>query len=223
MLHVAILKPPYIRDILAGVKTIESRLTRTMQVPHGQVTVGERVFLKASGGPFMAMAVASRVEAWRDATPRVIGQIEARHREQIGGDDAYWQAKRQSRYATLIWLDQVEPIEVGPAYKIAYMKAWYVLDESLSPVWDFALTDGAIRNRYAYFPLASLQAANLPITLVLPDGHSVETRLVKGRQVRWRGWGHLYEQAKTKPGDRVRFVAIGGRRYRVSILPQTHA
>ena len=52
MIHVAILKPNYIRDILAGDKTIESRFTKTNQPPHGRVAVGERLFLKASGGPF---------------------------------------------------------------------------------------------------------------------------------------------------------------------------
>lgn len=44
MLHVAILKPNYIRDILAGTKTVESRLTKTNQPPHGRVETGERLF-----------------------------------------------------------------------------------------------------------------------------------------------------------------------------------
>lgn len=219
MLHVAILKPNYIRDILAGAKTIESRLTRTMQPPHGKVAAGERLFLKASGGPYLAMAVAARVETWLDATPADLGQIERKYRRQIGGDDAYWLAKRDSRFVTLIWLDQVEPIDVGPAYKVAYMKAWYLLDEARSPVRDYVLTDGAIRNRYACIPAVSEKRRDRPITLLLPDGQAVQTQLVKGRQVRWRGWGALYEQANAKPGDRVRFVAVGPGRYRVSIAP----
>lgn len=218
MLHIAILKPSYIGEILAGTKTIESRLTRTMQAPHGKVAVGERVFLKASGGPFLAMAVAGRVETWLDASQADIKQIEKKYRRHIGGDDAYWQAKRESRFATLLWLDDVEPIDVGPAYKVAYMKAWYVLDESLSPLREFVLTEGAIRNRYACLPDASAALKDRPFTLVLPDGETVETALVKGRQVHWRGWGPLYNQVDAKPGDRVRFVAVGPRRYRVTIV-----
>jgi len=51
MIHVAILKPGYIQAILAGTKTIESRLTKTAQPPYGKVVTGERLYLKASGGP----------------------------------------------------------------------------------------------------------------------------------------------------------------------------
>lgn len=223
MIHIAILKPGYIKAILAGTKTIESRLTRTMQAPHGKVVAGERLFLKASGGPYLAMAIASRVESWLDATPRDINEIERKYRKQIGGDDDYWLAKRDSRFVTLIGLEQVEPIDVGPAYKVAYMKAWYVLDEVLSPVHDFVLTGGAIRNRYACIPAVSEKRRDQPITLLMPDGEAVPTQLVKGRQVRWRGWGGLFEQAKAKPGDRVRFVEAGPRRYRVSIVPSPRA
>ncbi|MFI4859316.1 MAG: hypothetical protein ACIAXF_01405 [Phycisphaerales bacterium JB063] len=225
MLHVAILKPNYIRDILAGEKTIESRLTKTNQPPHGQVTAGERLYLKASGGPFMAMAIASEVMSWADLTPAQYSRIEQQYRPAIGGDDAYWQMKRESRYATLIRLADVEPIDVGPKYKIAYMKAWYVLDEALNPVRDLALTAGAIRNRYAALPRAASSKTSRPqadpsqaITLELPDGERVETELTKTRMLRWRGWGKLYDAQQAQPGDTLRFIAIGPSTYRVSVL-----
>lgn len=220
MIHLAILKPNYIRDILAGTKTVESRLTRTMQPPHGKVTPGERLFLKASGGPFMATAVAGRIETFADLNPANIKRLRKDFGKLIGGDDAYWDAKCQSRFATLIWLDRVEPIDVGPAYKVAYMKAWYVLNEAVSPLREWVLTDGAIRNRYASLPGASVKLKDTPITLELPDGQTVVTKLVKGRQLQWRGWGPVYDAAGAEPGDAVRFVAVGPRRYRVSVVQQ---
>jgi len=90
-------------------------------------------------------------------------------------------------------------------------------------VRDFVLTDGAIRNRYACLPAVSGKLRDKPVTLLLPDGEAVQTQLVKGRQVRWRGWGALYTQSNARPGDRVRFVAAGPRRYRVSIAPSLRA
>ena len=134
MIHVAILKPGYIKDILAGRKTVESRLTKTNQPPHGRVVSGERLFLKASGGPFMATAIAGEVLSFSGITSAEIRQIRDQYGEQIGGDDAYWDAKRDSQYATLIELREVEPIAIGPPYKVAYMKAWYVLDEDRDPL-----------------------------------------------------------------------------------------
>lgn len=134
MIHAAILIPGYIREVLAGRKTIESRMTKTRQPPHGKVTVGERLFLKASGGPYMATAIAGGVMSFEGTTPADITRLRKRYGKRIGGDDAYWHSKRDSRFVTLIELTDVEPVAVGPAYKPAYMKAWYVLDEDRDPL-----------------------------------------------------------------------------------------
>lgn len=220
MIHIAILKLGYIRDILESRKTIESRLTKTNQPPHGRVEIGERLFLKASGGPFMATAIASKVQSWSDLTVPQMHDLEKKYRPAIGGDDDYWQSKRNSRYATLIHLDQVEPIDVGPSYKVAYMKAWYVLDEVLSPLRDYIITDGALRNRYACIPRLpnSPKLKHKTIKLLLPDGSEVTTHLVNGNRIQWREWGPIYEDAKAKPGDVLRFLAMGNATYRIQLL-----
>lgn len=219
MIHVAILKPGYIHAILEGRKTIESRLTKTMQPPHGKVQPGQRLFLKASGGPFMATAIAGNVQTYENMSPKDINKIRRKYGKQIGGDDAYWEMKRESRFATLITLNEIDPIAVGPKYKVAYMKAWYVLDEALSPVRDWTITPGAIRNRYACLPATatSKMPPGKPITLELPDGEVIKTELARSRMLRWRGWGPVYESAGAKPGDVLRFVAVGSARYAVRV------
>lgn len=223
MIHVAILKPGYIRDILTGTKTVESRLTKTNQPPHGKVAPGDRLFLKASGGPFLATAIARDVMSWDNLDPAGVAKIEKKHRPAIGGDDAYWQAKRGSRFATLIRLAEVEPFDIGPSYKVAYMKAWYVLDSALSPLRETVLTAGAIRNRYAALPgRRGEPAPAASVTLELPGGESVVTDVVRGRVLRWRAWGPLYDSAGAQPGDRLRFVTVGTNHYRVS-LHKPHA
>lgn len=220
MIHLAILKPAYLHAILAGTKTIESRLTKTRQPPHGRVTPGERLFLKASGGPFMATAVAGEVRSFDALTPKRIERIYERYNKQIGGDGTYWRARRDSRFITLIRLTEVEPIAVGPSYKPAYMKAWYVLDESLSPVRDWVITAGALRNRYACLPLGNSSSTRpgTPITLLLPGNEAVRTDLARGRMLRWRGWGSVYERAGARAGDLLRFVSLGRGRYSVRVV-----
>lgn len=220
MIHIAILKQGYIRAILEGRKTVESRLTKTMQPPHGKVEPGERLFLKASGGPFMATAIAGQVQTFKDMQPKDVRQLRKRFNKKIAGDDAYWAMKKDSRFATLIELKQVEPIAIGPKYKIAYMKAWYVLDEALSPVRDWTITPGALRNHYACLPMPETSSLKpgTPIVLDLPGGEAVATDLARSRMVRWRGWASVYESAGAKAGDVLRFVAVEPGHFTVSVV-----
>ena len=152
--------------------------------------------------------------------PKDVRQLRKRFNKKIAGDDAYWAMKKDSRFATLIELKQVEPISVGPKYKIAYMKAWYVLDEALSPVRDWMITPGALRNRYASLPTpeTSSKKPGQAITLLLPDSEVVKTDLARGRMLRWRGWGRVYEAAGAKTGDVLRFVAVEPGRYTVQVV-----
>lgn len=221
--HAVILKRPYLDAILAGTKTIESRITRTAQPPYRAVTPGERLFLKVSAGPWMATALAGHIEFHNDLTPAKVDALRDRYRPTVGGDDAYWAGKRDCRYATFVTLMGVEPLDVGPPYARS-LKAWHVVDDRLNPLREVTITAGAIRNRYAMFPEnpTSPRRSDLSrpasMCLILPDDTAITTTLARGRMLRWRGWGRFYEAHGVKPGDRLRFVALGGGRYRVAIV-----
>ena len=219
-IHVAILKKPYVRMILSGEKTVESRLTRTAQPPLRDITTGERIFIKASSGPFMATAIAGRIDQHEALVPDDILKLRDRYNNAVCGNDEYWQLKKHSRFAVFIHLEQIEPIEVGPVYPKS-MRAWHVLDESLSPLKDVPLTDGAIRNRYISLTGTPEKMRRRPVTLLLPDGQEVQTEFATGKaMLKWRGWGAYYVKHRMKPGDAVRFVALSPGRYRVTFRKQ---
>jgi hypothetical protein len=201
-------------------KTVESRLTKTGRVPFGSVKPGERVFVKQSGGRFVATAVAGQVWSYPSLTPAKIDGLPKQFQSRVGGDDAYWESKRDSLYATFVELTHAELIEAGPAYKPAYMKAWYLLDEAVSPLREVELTGGAIRNGYLRLPGVSETMLESLVTLELPDGSVVQTGFSKDVMLRWRGWRGLYADHHMKPGDVVRLLALGDRRYRVSFHPR---
>lgn len=222
-IHIAILKRPYAKRILAGQKTVESRLTRTVQPPLRSIETGERIFIKASSGPFMATALAGLIEQHEGLEPHDIDRLRRRHNKAVYGDDEYWELKKHSRYAVFVHLEQVEPIDVGPAYPKS-MRAWHVLDESLSPLMDIPLTDGAIRNRYLSLTGVSQKMRKRPVTLLLPNGQEIATGFAQGKaMLKWRGWGPYYAQHRMNPGDAVRFVAVGQGRYRVTFHKQTRS
>ncbi|MEM1446217.1 MAG: ASCH domain-containing protein [Planctomycetota bacterium] len=222
-IHVAILQKPYLDAVLEGRKTIESRLTKTKREPFEAITTGERLFLKQSGGPFRATALATRVEPFANLTPPDVEWLRQKYQASVGGDDAYWAEKAGSRFAVFVTLGSIEAISVGPNYATQWMRAWYVLPNSASPLHDVVLTAGAIRNRYAAIPDISDRWRASAITLVLPDGREVRTDVVAGGRLRWRGWGQIYSEAGAKPGDRLRFLALGDDRLGVSFPDQKQA
>ncbi|MCE9590916.1 MAG: carboxylating nicotinate-nucleotide diphosphorylase [Planctomycetes bacterium] len=77
----------------------------------------------------MATAVADRVEFHEDLTPTKVDALKRKHNKSVRGDDAFWQLKRDSRYATFVTLREVKPITNADAPKIAPSRgiAWFVL------------------------------------------------------------------------------------------------
>lgn len=130
MLHVAVLHQRYLDAILDGSKTVESRLSRSRIAPFGVVRPGERVLFKASGGGFGAAAIVRRVEFHEALLPGAVRALRRRVGAEVGAPGAYWQAKRLARYATLIWLGDVEPLDQGPALPVLAGRAWVCVEES---------------------------------------------------------------------------------------------
>jgi hypothetical protein len=133
MIHIAVVVEPYDRLILGGRKTIECRLTQQPREPFGVITPGERIWFKRSAGPFFAVAVVDRVWTTDNLTPELLSQLRRQFDKQIHGSDEYWSARRDCRYATLIWLREVTPTTSHPRYKPQNMRAWYTLPDSAAP------------------------------------------------------------------------------------------
>lgn len=129
--HVAVLKPEYIEAILDGRKTVESRLSRTRREPLHKVSVGDIVYFKQSSGGYKAAARVDRVEYHERLSPEGVRRIKSRVNTRVLGSSAYWKAKRDARYATLVWLKDVQHTSHGPAIDRLYGRAWVVMGDSL--------------------------------------------------------------------------------------------
>ena len=124
--HLVILKKPYLDLILGGRKTIELRLTRARRPPGPRALPGDRLFLKASGGPVCAVATAAEVRYYEDLTPERVAGIRQEYNEQIQGGDAVWQSMMDCRSGFLVWLRGVRPIAPVRIDKKDW-RAWVVL------------------------------------------------------------------------------------------------
>ena len=218
--HVAILKKPYIRLILEGRKTVESRLTKTNRPPFGMIQPNDRIYLKCSAGPYMAVAVAGAIDSHDQLTPRKIQAVRRKYDKTVCGHDEYWASKRDSRYATFIELLKVKPTDTGPPLAPSSGPAWFVCQPDLLPQsCQATLTGGAVRNCYVRVPAVppdpDAPHALRPIELLMPDGRVVRTDIRDNGLIRWRGWGDYFRRFGVQADDKIGFERASAWRYRV--------
>lgn len=132
MIHAVVIQQAYLDLMLAGIKTVESRLSLNRVEPFGAVQAGERLFFKASGGTFQATAVARRVTFVDGLTPRRVSELRRVWNDRVLGEPSYWRAKSRARYATLIELGDVEPAKFGPSVPAFHGRAWRVLPDAMN-------------------------------------------------------------------------------------------
>jgi ASC-1-like (ASCH) protein len=126
--HLVILKKPYLDEILAGRKTVESRFYQTKHKWLALVSAGDKLFLKASSGPVMATATVAVVKNFDNLNARQVAELQKQYNQHIAGSQQYWQDKMNSRFGVLVWLKDVQRITPGFITK-ADWRAWVVLTE----------------------------------------------------------------------------------------------
>ncbi len=242
MIHVAVLWPQFIEMILAGRKTVELRLTRQARAPYEAIEPGDRIYFKQSAGPYRGVGLVDHVLFEADLTPHRIKRLRRDYNDLIGGDEEYWHRKRFSRYASLIWLRDVQPCGLGPDIRPLQGAAWMTLDHE--PAWrrvDFSvddgrsfaipLTEGNLRNNTVYvtnvidrFPPQSFggptrDEAGREMTLHLHGGPTVRSDIVaKRRLMRTRAWGKWFADHGAQPGDGVIFTEVAPMTYHVGLV-----
>jgi hypothetical protein len=115
--HLAIFVEPYLRAILEGKKTIESRFAVTRRPPYECVEPDDYILLKRSGGPVTGLAVAKSTRFY-ELSPQVLTELRRNFARQLfAQDDGFWEARADKQYATLIELEDPVAIEPLPIEK----------------------------------------------------------------------------------------------------------
>jgi hypothetical protein len=128
--HIAILSHKSVLDkILSGEKTIESRFSRVKSVPFGQISAGDVVYFKLSGGPVLGRARIARVEEYDNLTPRLIEELANRYQQELALSVDFLARKMESKFASLLFLEGVEHCEPWN-YKQEGRSGWIVLSHS---------------------------------------------------------------------------------------------
>ena len=133
--HLAILKPPYLRLIVEGVKTIECRLTRTPKAPFNRIDKGDKIYLKQSSRLVLAVGQAGKVISQRINGPENIEAIRKEYGEEIMAQEDFWESHKECRYCTLVFLKNVQALAEPFRIDKRDMRAWVVLDGKQRFIW----------------------------------------------------------------------------------------
>lgn len=105
-IHLGIFKEPYLTYMLAGRKTIESRFSKKKILPYDQISKEDIVIVKKSSGNVMAYFTIKKL-LFFDLSKTSIDEIRISYNSQLCVDDNFWIIKKNSNYATLIFIDKI--------------------------------------------------------------------------------------------------------------------
>ncbi len=108
--HLAIFREPYLRFILEGQKTVETRFARRACPPFGKVAKGDVLLLKRAAGPIVAICLVDQVWFYRLEA----GSLDT-IRERFGAAicpaaDSFWKERENAAFATLMLISHVTPV-----------------------------------------------------------------------------------------------------------------
>ena len=125
--HLAIFVEPYLRYVLDGVKTLESRFSKNRCPPYGRVKPGDVLLLKRSGGPVVGVCRVTRVWFYElNAAKRK--EVRARFAEGLcARDEGFWNARAEAAFASIMEIADVRMREPFACEK-QDRRGWVVLD-----------------------------------------------------------------------------------------------
>jgi len=110
-LHLAIFREPYLKYILEGRKTVETRFAKRACPPFDRVADGDVLVLKRAGGPVLALCVVEKVWFYR-LEAGSLNQIEQKFGKAIcPAGDSFWKDRKDAAYATLMLIGHVTPVD----------------------------------------------------------------------------------------------------------------
>ena len=140
-IHLAILLEPYLKFILEGSKTVESRFSRHRIAPYGAVEAGDVVLLKGSSAKAVSgLCIVRKVWSYQ-LNPDNLQYIKDDFATALRADaSSFWEERKAARFATLMRVAEVYPLPPIGVRK-RDRRGWVVLRSRQQQLVD----DGGIR------------------------------------------------------------------------------
>lgn len=124
-IHLGVFSEPCLTYMLNGKKTIESRISKNKIAPYQKILKDDVVIVKKSGGEVVAYFTIKDVK-FIDLKEVSINEIKDKYNKELCVSEEFWEEKRDSSYATLMFIDKLvkfEPFKI----KKRGMQTWVCL------------------------------------------------------------------------------------------------
>lgn len=126
--HLAIFKGEAGEFILSGKKTVESRFSKRKNPPYGVISAGDLVYIKPSGKDPIGQFRVKKAFFFDNLEQSDLSDLRKRYGKKIAAGDDYWEAKKDSRFGTLIFIGEVDPFITSPVkFPKKDLRGWVVL------------------------------------------------------------------------------------------------
>ena len=125
-IHLGIFSEPYLTFMLNGKKTIESRFTKNKVAPYHQISKDDIVIVKKSSGNILAYFTIKNV-MFIDLSITSIEKIKQEYHKELCVDETFWNAKKNSRYVTLLFIAKLVQLKPFLIHKKG-MQTWIKLN-----------------------------------------------------------------------------------------------
>ena len=126
--HLAIFKGETGELILSGKKTVESRFSRRKNPPYGVISAGDLVYIKPSGKDPIGQFRVKKVFFFDNLDLSDLSNLKKSYGSQLAVGEDYWEAKKDSRFGTLIFIGEVDPFITSPVkFPKKDLRGWVVL------------------------------------------------------------------------------------------------
>ena len=128
--HLAIFVSPFIDLILEGRKTVESRFSRIRCAPYGVIKEGDVVLMKKSGGLVLGEFTVERVETFSNLNENFLEKLAKEYGKRLCSDvdKNFWDKRRNSRYATFLYVSNPIRYDEPFPYPKRDRRGWVVID-----------------------------------------------------------------------------------------------
>lgn len=126
-IHLGVFSEPCLTFMLEGKKTIESRISKKRIAPYDRINKDDIVVVKQSGGRVVAYFTIKEIK-FINLNEIPIDEIKNKYNDELCVSEEFWEEKRDSSYATLMFIEHLVKVEPFKINKKG-MQTWIVLEK----------------------------------------------------------------------------------------------